>query len=54
MSILSSIPAFVIWLFWVLVAILLILLVAAIIHHFGGASLDLRIGFFHFIVGVRG
>ena len=54
MSIVNGIPSFLLWLFWVLVAILLVLLVAWVIHHFGGASLNLRIGFFHFVVGVRG
>jgi hypothetical protein len=47
-----SIPSFVIWLFWFLVAILLILFVALLIHHFGGFDLTLRIGHFHAGVGV--
>jgi hypothetical protein len=50
---LRSIPGFMIWLFWLLVAILLILLVAWIVHHFGGASLNLHIGYFHFVLGVK-
>lgn len=54
MSIRSSVPGILWWLFWVLVAILLILLVAFIIHHFGGFDLTLHVGYFHFHVGVSG
>jgi hypothetical protein len=53
MSILSSIPSFFIWLFWLLVAILLLLLVALVIHHFGGADLSFHVGYFRFNVGVK-
>jgi len=53
MSIRSSIPDFFWWLFWILVAILLVLFAALLIHHFGGASLTLHVGYFHFEVGVR-
>jgi hypothetical protein len=52
MSILRSVPGFLIWLFWLLVAIVLIVLVALLIHHFGGFSLSLKIGDFHFNLGV--
>jgi hypothetical protein len=47
-----SIPGFLVWLFWLLVAILLVLVVAAIIHHFGGFGLSFHVGFFNFNVGV--
>ncbi len=49
-----SVPSFLIWLFWVLVAILLILLVALLIHHLGGFGLSMHVGYFHFTVGVTG
>jgi hypothetical protein len=48
----GAIPGFLIWLFWVLVAILLILVVALIIHHFGGFGLSFHIGEFFFNLGV--
>jgi uncharacterized protein involved in cysteine biosynthesis len=48
----SSIPGFLVWLFWLLVAILLILVVALIIHHFGGFGLSFHIGDFNFNLGV--
>ncbi len=54
MSIRSSVPALLWWLFWFLVAILLIILAALVIHHFGGFSLALHIGDFHFQFGVSG
>ena len=47
-----SIPGFLIWLFWLLVAILLVLVVALIIHHFGGFGLSFHIGYFSFNLGV--
>ena len=47
-----SIPGFLVWLFWLLVAILLIMVVALIIHHFGGFGLSFHIGDFNFNVGV--
>lgn len=50
---LRSIPRFFIWLFWLLIAILLVLLVGWIVHHFGGANLDLHIGYFHFTLGAK-
>lgn len=53
MRIWESIPSFLIWLFWVLVAIILILLAALLIHHFGGFSLQFRVGDFHASIGVR-
>ena len=48
----STIPGFLIWLFWLLVAIILILVVAAIIHHFGGFGASFHVGFFNFNLGV--
>jgi hypothetical protein len=53
MSILRSVPSFLWWLFWVLVAIILILLAALLIHHFGGFDLSFRVGYFRFDLGVR-
>lgn len=52
MSILRSVPASLIWLFWLLVAILLIVLVALLIHHLGGFDLSLHVGDFHVDLGV--
>lgn len=49
---LKSIPGFVIWLFWLLLAIVLILLAALLIHHLGGFKLDFHVGHFFFDVGV--
>jgi hypothetical protein len=48
----SSIPAFLIWLFWLLVAIIFVLVVALIIHHFGGFGLSFHVGYFNFNLGV--
>jgi preprotein translocase subunit SecG len=48
----GTIPGFLVWLFWVLVAIVLILLVALLIHHFGGFGLSFHIGHFFFDTGV--
>jgi hypothetical protein len=53
MSILRSVPGFLVWLIWVLVAIILILLAALLIHHFGGFKLSFRVGHFFFAVGVN-
>jgi hypothetical protein len=47
-----SIPGFLIWLFWILIAILLIMVVALIIHHFGGFGLSFHVGDFNFNIGV--
>ena len=52
-SIFRSVPDFMVWLFWFLVAIVLILLAALIIHHFGGFALDFHVGHFVFDVGVN-
>jgi hypothetical protein len=52
MSILRDVPSSLLWLFWVLVAIVLILLVALLIHHLGGFSLSFSVGDFHFDCGV--
>jgi hypothetical protein len=47
----GAIPGFLLWLFWVLIAILLILVVALIIHHFGGFGLSFHIGYFFVNLG---
>jgi hypothetical protein len=52
MSILRSVPGSLIWLFWLLVAIVLILLVALLIHHLGGFDLTFKVGDFHIDLGV--
>jgi hypothetical protein len=52
MSVLRSVPAFLIWLFWLLIAIILILVAALIIHHFGGFDLAFHVGDFGVNVGV--
>jgi hypothetical protein len=54
MSIRSTVPALLWWLFWVLVAILLLILAALVIHHFGGFNLSFHVGDFHFQLGVTG
>jgi hypothetical protein len=48
-----SVPAFLVWLFWVLVAVILIILAALVIDHFGGASLSFHVGHFFFNTGVN-
>jgi hypothetical protein len=48
-----TIPSFLIWLFWVLVAIILVLLVALLIHHFGGFAMSFHIGHFFVDLGVN-
>jgi hypothetical protein len=52
MNILRSVPAFLVFLFWLLVAIILIMVAALIIHHFGGFAFAFHIGDFNFNVGV--
>jgi hypothetical protein len=52
MSVSGSVPSALIWLFWLLVAIVLIVFVALLIHHFGGFGLDVHIGDFHVDLGV--
>jgi len=54
MSIRSSVPALLWWLFWILVAILLVILAALVIHHFGGFNLSFHVGDFFFKLGVTG
>jgi len=54
MSIRSSVPGLLWWLFWVLVAILLVILAALVVHHFGGFALSFHVGYFHFQLGVSG
>jgi hypothetical protein len=53
MSILRSVPAYMVWLFWLRVAIILIVVAALIIHHFGGFALNFHVGHFVFDVGVN-
>jgi hypothetical protein len=52
MSILRSVPGSIIWLFWLLLAIIVIVLVALLIHHLGGFALSFHIGDFHVDIGV--
>ena len=52
MSLSRSIPNFLVWLFWLLVAIILVLVAALIIHHFGGFGLSFHVGYFVFNLGV--
>ena len=54
MSIRSSVPALLWWLFWFLVAILLIALAALAIHWLGGFALNFHVGDFRFQLGVTG
>jgi hypothetical protein len=53
MTIFRSVPSFLVWLFWLVVAIILIVLAALIVHHFGGFDLAFHVGYFHFNLGVR-
>jgi hypothetical protein len=48
----STIPGFLIWLFWLLVAVIVILVMALIVHHFGGFGLSFHVGYFQFNLGV--
>jgi hypothetical protein len=52
MSVASSVPRFLVVLFWLVVAILLIVVAAAVVHHFGGFDLSFHVGYFDFNVGV--
>ena len=52
MSIRSSVPGLLWWLFWFLVAIILVILAALVVHHFGGFALSFHVGYFHFLLGV--
>lgn len=54
MSLRSSVPNALWWLFWFLVAIVLVILVALLIHHLGGFDLTFHVGYFHFNLGVDG
>jgi len=45
-------PAFVVFLIWIVVVVLVIILLAWIIHQTGGGELTLRLGHFHLEVGV--
>ncbi|MFG2169191.1 hypothetical protein ACIBBG_31620 [Micromonospora chersina] len=47
-----GIPGFVWFLIWLVVCILIVILLALLIHHFGGASLSLKLGHFYLNVGV--
>jgi len=53
MSIMRSIPNGLIWLFWLLVAIILVVLAALVVHHFGGFALSFHIGYFGVNLGVK-
>ena len=47
-----GLPGFVWFLIWVVICILIILFLALLVHHFGGASLSLKIGHFYLNIGV--
>ena len=47
-----SIPAFVVFVFWLLVAVVLIILAALAVHVLGGFDLHFRAGHFNFDLGV--
>ena len=46
-----SIPGFIVFFFWVVVAILAIILLAFIVHWAGGGVLHIRLGHFTLFVG---
>ena len=52
MNLTRSVPNFLVWLFWLLVAIILVLVAALIVHHFGGFGLNFHVGYFAFNLGV--
>lgn len=52
MSMFRSVPNALVWLFWLLVAIILVVLAALVIHHFGGFDLSFHVGDLHFDLGV--
>jgi len=47
-----GIPGFVWTLIWIVVCVLVIVLLALLVHHFGGASLSIKIGHFYLNLGV--
>jgi hypothetical protein len=47
-----GIPGFVWTLIWLVVCILVIILLALVVHHFGGASLSVKLGHFYLQIGV--
>ena len=47
-----GIPGFVWSLIWIVVCILIVVLLALVVHHFGGASLSIKIGHFYLNIGV--
>ena len=47
-----GIPGFVWTLIWIVVGILVVVLLALLVHHFGGASLSIKIGHFYLNLGV--
>ncbi len=47
-----SIPAFAVFIFWLLVVVILIILAALAVHALGGFDLHFRAGHFTFQVGV--
>ena len=49
---LASLPAFLRWVIWVLIAVIIIVLVALIVHALGGFDWALKIGYFHWKIGV--
>jgi uncharacterized membrane protein len=53
MSMFRKVPDALLWLFWLLVAIILIMVAALIIHHFGGLDLSFHVGDFRFDIGVK-
>jgi hypothetical protein len=53
MSMFRKVPDALLWLFWLLVAVILIMVAALIIHHFGGLDLSFHVGDFRFDVGVK-
>jgi hypothetical protein len=49
---LARIPAFLMWVFWVLLGVILVILVALVVHNLGGGILNLHLGHFVFRIGV--
>ena len=52
MGFLATVPAFVRWLIYLLVAIVILILVALVVHALGGFDWVLRVGHFHLVIGV--
>lgn len=49
-----SLPGFLGFLIWLLIALLIIIILALILHWAGGFDWAFRIGFFHWQLGVKG